>query len=368
MLRTSHKFFIPSLFILCLLACDKDDLVDDLDELGIHFEVSHVTIYGHSDGQIIAHVYGGLKPYLLNWSTGEQDSIVDNLYAGDYYITVTDAANQTITDSVAVDQPDSLQLIIITADVSDLVHPNGSIHMDVTGGVPPYNILWSTGDTTAALDSLLPGTYWVKVEDINHALAIDTILIDVGENIVMDRDGNLYPIIKIGDQTWMKENLRVTHSPEGDPIDSYCYNDNEGNASIYGRLYTWDVAMNGSVVESAQGICPDGFHIPSDNEWIELEMYLGMAEEVARMENIWRGTDEGAKLRVGGSSGYDVLYSGRRSSSGTYSLLDQYEYVWTSTEYGDYAWRRCLRVDANNIGRWNTFPKSYGFSVRCLKD
>ena len=75
-----------------------------------------------------------------------------------------------------------------------------------------------------------------------------------------------------------------------------------------------------------------------------------------------------SKLKEGGDSGYNALLSGRRSSSGVYSLLYQFEYVWTSTEYGDNAWRRCISKEANDIGRWNTFPKSYAFSVRCVKN
>ncbi|MCB0800100.1 MAG: hypothetical protein KDB91_06330, partial [Bacteroidales bacterium] len=86
------------------------------------------------------------------------------------------------------------------------------------------------------------------------------------------------------------------------------------------------------------------------------------------MTNVWRGQGVGTSLGKGGSSGYEALYAGRRSSSGGYSLLNQYEYVWTSTEYGSNAWRRCLDVNQTTVGRWNTFPKSYGFSIRCIKD
>jgi uncharacterized protein (TIGR02145 family) len=169
----------------------------------------------------------------------------------------------------------------------------------------------------------------------------------------------------------MKENLRVTHAPDGDTIVSYCYDNDTAYAHTYGWLYTWDAAMNGSVFESAQGICPDGWHIPSDDEWKVLEIYLGMSQEEADMENEWRGTGVGAKLRKGGSSGYEALYSGGRSFTGRYSYLGENEYIWTSTEYSAnpfYAWRRCLRTTTDEVGRWNTFQKTYAFSVRCVKD
>jgi len=126
--------------------------------------------------------------------------------------------------------------------------------------------------------------------------------------------------------------------------------------------------MNGSTAEKKQGICPVGWHIPSDEEWKTLEMYLGMTRQEADMSNTWRGQGVGTKLGKGGESGYEAIYAGRMTSYGTYSLLNQYEYVWTSTESGQDAWRRCLEKGVSTVGRWNTFPKTYAFSVRCIKD
>jgi len=97
-------------------------------------------------------------------------------------------------------------------------------------------------------------------------------------------------------------------------------------------------------------------------------MFLGMSRAEADMENTWRGDGVGTRLIIGGSSGYNARLCGRRSSGGAYSLLDVFEYMWTSTEYGDCAWRRCLDINSDLCGRWNTFPKSYGFSVRCIKN
>lgn len=86
------------------------------------------------------------------------------------------------------------------------------------------------------------------------------------------------------------------------------------------------------------------------------------------MANTWRGAGVGTKLGKGGDSGYEALYSGRRTNFGSYSLLNMYEYVWTSTEAGANAWRRCLEAGVSTVGRWDTFPKNYAFSVRCVKD
>jgi uncharacterized protein (TIGR02145 family) len=257
-------------------------------------------------------------------------------------------------------------------DVSAYGLSDGAIDMSVSGGMSPYRYNWSNGSAEEDIDSLFAGTYSVTVTDAVDSAATDSMVVYQPDpvNTVIDIEGNIYPVVKIGTQTWMAKNIRVTKFPDGSDITSYCYNDNPGYQDTYGRLYTWDAAMNGSVVEMAQGICPDGWHIPSDGEWKTLEMYLGMTKEEADMVNVWRGEGVGTALKRGGSSGYEALLSGKRSSSGTYTLLGAYEYVWTSTEAEDtiYAWRRCLSNPDARVGRWNTFPKNYAFSVRCLKD
>jgi len=93
-----------------------------------------------------------------------------------------------------------------------------------------------------------------------------------------------------------------------------------------------------------------------------------MSSSQAYLVNAWRGTNQGTQLKYGGSSGFDALLAGR-VGYGVYSLLNLYEYTWTSSQYGTtYAWRRCLQQSDSRVGRWNTFPKGYGFSIRCIKN
>jgi uncharacterized protein (TIGR02145 family) len=266
--------------------------------------------------------------------------------------------------------PELLKIDYTVKDVSANGKSDGSIDLTVSGGIPPYEFIWSNGSFNEDIYGLSAGLYSVTVTDVIDSTAFDTVRVNEPspDTIVTDIEGNVYPVVKIGKQIWMAENLKVTKDPEGTPVNSYCYDDNPAFEDKYGRLYTWDVAMNGSVIEMAQGICPDGWHIPSDEEWKTLEMYLGMTEEEADMENIWRGDGVGTSLIEGGSSGYEARLCGRRSSIGSYMLIDLYEYVWTSTEYGNNAWRRCLNGSDPKVGRWNTFPKTYGFSVRCIKN
>jgi uncharacterized protein (TIGR02145 family) len=92
---------------------------------------------------------------------------------------------------------------------------------------------------------------------------------------ITDIDGNSYPALQIGEQVWMGSNMMATHGPTGEPVDYFCYNEEESNCQIYGRLYTLDAAMGGDSGEGAQGICPDGWHIPSMGEWETLIDELG---------------------------------------------------------------------------------------------
>lgn len=136
----------------------------------------------------------------------------------------------------------------------------------------------------------------------------------VTANSAKDYDGNVYQLATIGDQVWMAENLKTTHYPNGDdlqlftdmymsywPLDAtqnkriYCYYGNsEDNADTYGALYSWVTAVNARLspdeqMAIVQGVCPTGFHVPSNKEWEELELYLGMTEEEVILKNVYRG-------------------------------------------------------------------------------
>ncbi len=121
---------------------------------------------------------------------------------------------------------------------------------------------------------------------------------------VTDIDGNVYRMVKIGDQWWMAQNLKVTHYNDGTPIPhvtdndewrrlttgAYCtYNNNENYAITYGRLYNW------YAVNDACNIAPEGWHVPTDADWKKLEMILGISQAEVNSDNL-HGTNEGSKL------------------------------------------------------------------------
>jgi uncharacterized protein (TIGR02145 family) len=354
------------LISFCLWNCQKEEATPE--PIVLSCIIKNVSSYGGNDGSIDLTVSGGTQPYSYIWSNYSTTEDIDSLVAGTYIVTVCDIHNCTLTGTFIVTQPELNNIIIdyVINYPSALGANDGSIDITITGGNPPYHCLWSNGSTLEDQYNLEADLYTVTVTDQKEQTV--SISVSLYEDIITDFDGNIYTTVKIGDQLWMKENLKVTHAPDGTPITSYAFNDNISNVEVYGRLYTWDIAMNNSIAEKSQGICPCGWHIPSDEEFKTLEIFLGMTQNEADMVNTWRGDSVGTKLKIGGSSGYDALLSGRRSASGQYSLKGIYEYIWTSTEYGDNAWRRCLDLNSDKSGRYNTFPKSYGFSIRCIKD
>lgn len=264
--------------------------------------------------------------------------------------------------------------------------PNGSGTWTIregTGGHfenpnDPKTLFYGEVDQAYVLRWTLTNVYGFDFDDV--AIEFKSTPFSCGDNLYDSRDGQSYKTVQIGNQCWMAENLNAGTRINGTEaqsdngvIEKFCYNNNISNCETYGGMYQWNEMMDYSPSDNGnpgttRGICPEGWHIPTDDEFKELEMFLGMPQEEADMANVWRGSPVGTKLKEGGSSGYEALLSGRISSFGSFSVLGRYEYPWTATESGSNAWRRCLDDYSSAVGRWNTFSKSYGFSVRCIKD
>jgi uncharacterized protein (TIGR02145 family) len=192
---------------------------------------------------------------------------------------------------------------------------------------------------------------------------------DCGTTFTDPRDGKSYLTVQIGSQCWMAENLNVGQRINGSEnqtnnstIEKYCYDDNGNSCDQYGGLYQWDEMMQYTTIEMTQGVCPKGWHIPSDNEWQELEIHLGMDSGDAASAGM-RGTDQGAQLREGGSSGFKALMAGKRNTEATFESLGDYTTFWTSS-----GTTRTLSTSWAQIYKGTTDPKNNGFSLRCVED
>lgn len=206
-------------------------------------------------------------------------------------------------------------------------------------------------------------------------------------NTVKDIDGNIYPTALIGDYRWMTENLKSTRLNDGSGIPcvkdqsawlrmysaAYCYyQNNEAYADTLGFLYNWYAVSSGK-------LCPAGWRVPSDQEWMRLE---GTADtKYEAVDSIWnkrglRGYDAGQRLRsvsgwrkgIPGTDdlGFSGLPGGERLTR--FFAGGSSGFWWTSTAASDAsAYYRCLIYSFESVAR-DTHPKRMGFSVRCIKD
>ena len=218
-----------------------------------------------------------------------------------------------------------------------------------------------------------------------------------GHETVSDYDGNVYNTIQLGNQCWMKENLRTTHFADGVEIpasttvsstEAYRHLSGSNPVATYGYLYNWTAVMHGAASSSAnpsavQGVCPAGWHVPSDAEWTQLTDYLSsqsryvcgdnssnIAKALAATTGWAVNTNSNTTCTVGGdqstnnATGFGAMQAGGYFSSG-YSSTTRAN-LWSCTQSSDnIAWYRYLSYLSATVGR-NNQPVSAGYSVRCL--
>ena len=223
-----------------------------------------------------------------------------------------------------------------------------------------------TGSFVSLLSGLTENTiYYVAAYATNSVGTAygSTKVFTTQDGVFIDpRDSRAYEIVQIGEQIWFAENLNFLTGS------SWCYDDESNNCDIYGRLYLWSSAINA---------CPDGWHLPSDDEWKILEIHIGMSQSEAD-DTGYRGTDEGLKLKSTdgwhengngiNSFGFNALPAGSRSYDGTYYNLTELGNWWTSTNgTGTMKWERALIYSNDKVYRGD-YLESSAKSVRCLKD
>jgi uncharacterized protein (TIGR02145 family) len=209
---------------------------------------------------------------------------------------------------------------------------------------------------------------------------------ETGSRTMWDVEGNAYRTIQIGNQWWLAENLNVSRYANGDSIPevqnpeewvalttgAWCFYDNDPrNGEKYGKLYNW------YAVNDPRGLAPDGWHVPTEEEWVELEVGLGMNPPVGDTEG-WSGTTQGTRLKSSGgwegngngtdSVGFSALPAGFRGLEGSFYQMGNMTSFWSSSyDAWDYVWYRALAADQSGIRR-KLGTKMRGFSVRLVKD
>ena len=175
-------------------------------------------------------------------------------------------------------------------------------------------------------------------------------------------------------ETWMAENLNYKTE------NSWCYDDKDENCAKYGRLYTWASAVGKTETECGygqkcnlgtgdiRGVCPEGWHLPSKEEWEDLFKAVGGQSTAGAKLKSKTGWKEYSGINNEDAFGFSALPAGDRGDDGNYYVVGSYAYFWSSTEgSGDYAYFMDLFYDKERAVLYDDF-KDYGSSVRCLKD
>lgn len=205
--------------------------------------------------------------------------------------------------------------------------------------------------------------------------------IPIQQNTVTDIDGNIYKIVIIGNQSWTQTNLNVSRYRNGDLIPqiqneslwadfywqnlttgAWCYYENQTENGIeYGKLYNW------YAVNDPRGLAPNGYHVPTDTEWNTLVTHLGGASVAGgkmKATFLWASPNGGAT----NSSRFTGLPGGNRDNNGTFDRVELDGVWWSSSESATQgAWMRAIGFVNGSIGRAG-FHKTFGYSVRCIKN
>jgi len=301
-------------------------------------------------GDKFLHVMMGSDASLLDLGTQQMLSVPYALYAGRTHVAVS-----TTGDTLTVGG----QSVIVPG---------------ISAANPVNNI-----PTSGLGSQVLPGNNTCVNEYIN--------VVGCNGQTSLTYDGRTYDLVEIGGQCWFADNLATDQYRNGHPIPTgldnttwqnttsgafAIYNNDPANDATYGKLYNWYTTVD------SRGLCPTGWHVPTDCEWMYLESALGMS--VADQEiYLYRGTNEGGAMKATtgwtspntgatNSSGFTAFPGGYRYNDGTYGLIGNYGYWWSSTEFdSNDAWGRLLLYFNSNVTR-NYYTKRYGFSVRCVRD
>jgi len=353
---------------------------------------------------------------------GSYISYLTDLDENTLYFVTAYATNENGTAYGTIKQFTTIAIIlptVITADVTNITSDSAQCGGDVTsngnGTVSARGVCWNTtgnptltncddfttdgsglGTYISYLTGLAASTeYYVTAYATNEEgtaygdiESFTTLEPPCGE-LTVSYGGQTYNTVLIGDQCWMKENLNIGTMINGTQnqtnnsiVEKYCYDNDEDNCDEYGGLYQWDEIMHYTIDSAVQGICPDGWHIPTDFEWKILEGTVDSQYGVGDPEwegSGWHGFDVGKNLKsISGwyqngngidSYNYTALPGGETYITNPFQMLTMRGKFWTSSE-GDNtsgAYTHFMDYSHDEIFRYNCV-KTQGQSIRCLKD
>ncbi len=285
-------------------------------------------------------------------------------------------SSMTAQVGIGTTNPDSSAALEISSTDKGLLLPRIS-NNDILSISNPVEGLMIYNTTTNKLN-FYNGSSWIDSDGWSWSC---------GDDILDVRDSKSYTTVLIGTQCWMAENLNIgtlitgtSNQTDNATIEKYCYNDNlSSECDTYGGLYQWNEMMDYVTTESTQGICPSGWHLPSDAEWCTLNNYVDVGT-ISCSSTGWVGTDAGGNLKETGishwnfpntgainSSGFTGTPGGYRTPAPLFTNINTHTHIWSSTVDNGSAWDRGMNNTKAQVSR-SSLSQSYGFSVRCLMD
>jgi uncharacterized protein (TIGR02145 family) len=271
--------------------------------------------------------------------------------------------------------PDSKAMLDVKSSTKGFLPPRmAATQRNAIVSPPAGLIIWCTNCGTSGELQVYNGTVWTNMMGGTPAFGCGSSFID-------SRNGISYTTVQIGSQCWMAKNLNVGtringsgNQTDNSIIEKYCYDDLESNCDTYGGLYQWNEAMQYSITPGVTGICPTGWHIPSNAEYETLSNFFG------------GNSGAGEKLKETGTihwlspnyatneSGFTGIGNGwRHYQSGNYEYLKGNCYLLTSDYYTEWPYYdydvlvRQLFHNSTAFG-WGYSDIHYGFALRCIKN
>ena len=358
------------------------------------------TTDGSGIGTFVSYLTG-LTPNTFYYVRAYATNSVGTAYGNE--ITFTTLANITLP-TVTTDDATNITETTATS--------GGNVTSDGGGTVTERGVCWSTSNNPTLSDSYTTdgsglGTFVSYITGLTsntqyyvRAYATNSVGTAYGNEITfttlmpfpcgstVNYEGKTYSTIEIGTQCWFKENLNVgiringSQNQTNNSIkEKYCYNDLEANCDVYGGFYQWDETMQYTNTEGAQGLCPAGWHVPTNDEWCTLATFLDPTVDCFNSTYVYTGADGGGKMKEAGtvhwtapntgatnSSGFTGLGTGYRYTDGTSYQFNQYTYIWSSTQMNSAtAYNIVLGYFNAEFGSCH-YEKNFGFSVRCIKN
>ncbi|HEX7556076.1 MAG TPA: FISUMP domain-containing protein, partial [Leptolinea sp.] len=229
---------------------------------------------------------------------------------------------------------------------------SGGVFYTSTAGTGTHSITYSY--TNAALCS---------ASAIIHIINQPSPVIPCGNPITDIRDNKVYPTIQIGAQCWLAANLNYglqipgsVHQRDNCIVEKYCYNDSPARCAQGSVLYQWDELIQYDLSVSNQGLCPPGWHVPSENDWNVL------------FTNWTNSGFAGSPLKYSGYSGFNALLAGTDFSNKSWSYDGFATYFWSSTPYTSAkAWAHAMNDSDPSVARYPA-GRSNAFPVRCIRN